>query len=338
MTKLFFMLIFLLVFLSFDTAKKQNNETKINGVNFVSPTKKVSVNCILPTKRINANWIALCPFAFMYPNNPKVEYNVPKNWWGDKPDGICKLISFAKSNNQKVLLKPHFWVDQQGWPGDFDLDEKNWRLWEHNYIHFMLNMARLADSLNIDMLSIGAEFRTATQKRPQFWNSLIDTVRKVYRGKLIYAANWDEYDKISFWNKLDYIGIDAYFPLNEEATPSKEKMEQQWKRVSATLDVFSKKYQKKIVFTEYGYRSINNCAWKQWKLEAAPANKDINILAQQNAYESLYNIVWGNEWFAGGFLWKWYPNDNESGGMKNSDYTPQHKPVEKIINKWYLTN
>jgi len=332
------MLFFQLVFLYSNNIKIESKEDKINGINFVSPIKKVSVNCILSTKRVNANWIALCPFAFMYPNNPKVEYNVPKNWWGDKPEGICKLNSFAKSNNQKVLLKPHFWVNQQGWPGDFNLDEKNWKLWEHNYTHFILNMARLADSLNIDMLSIGAEFKIATKKRPQFWNCLIDTVRKVYKGKLIYAANWDEFDKISFWSKLDYIGIDAYFPLLEETTPNKEKLEQQWKKISTTLEIFSKKYQKKIVFTEYGYRSINKCAWNQWEIEATPADKDINLLAQQNAYESLYNMVWEKEWFAGGFLWKWYSNDNASGGIRNSDYTPQNKPVEKIINKWYLTN
>jgi len=292
----------------------------------------------MATNRINANWIALCPFAFLYPNVPIVEYNVPKNWWGDRPEGICKLAAYAKANNQKVLLKPHCWVDKQGWPGDFDLEPKNWRLWEKNYLQYMLKLARLADSVDIEMLSIGAEFKIATKKRPQFWISLIDTVRKVYKGKLTYAANWDEYDKISFWNKLDYIGIDAYFPLIEEETPNKAKMEQKWKSITKDLEVFSKKYKRKVIFTEYGYRSINNCAWKQWEVESAPVDKNINILAQQNGYEALFNVVWEKDWFAGGFLWKWYPNDYESGGVKNSDYTPQNKPIEKIIKKWYATN
>jgi hypothetical protein len=325
-------------FSSLKAVKVQSDETKIKGINFVSPTKKVSANCVISTKRINANWIALCPYAFMSPNNPNVEYDVPKNWWGDKPEGISKLTVYAKANNQKVLLKPHFWVDQQGWPGDFNLDAKNWKLWENNYLHHILKLARLADSLNIDMLSIGAEFKTATQKRPQFWSGLIDSVRKVYQGKLIYAANWDEFDKISFWNKLDYIGIDAYFPISEEVTPTKEKMEKQWERISTALDFFSKKHKKKIIFTEYGYRSIDKCAWKQWEVEDAPVDKNVNMLAQQNAYEALFNVVWKKNWFAGGFLWKWYPKDNESGGIKNSDYTPQNKPSEEIIKKWYLAN
>lgn len=327
-----------ILFTSFKIAHAQRDEIKINGVNFVSPVKKVFVNCIEPTKRINADWIALCPFAFMSPNNPKVEYNVPKNWWGDKPEGICKLAEFAKANNQKILLKPHFWVDQQGWPGDFDLDAKNWIIWENNYLDFMLKMARLADSLSIDMLSIGAEFKIATKKRPQFWSSLIDTVRKVYKGKLTYAANWDEFDRIPFWNKLDYIGIDAYFPISEEATPNKDKMAQKWRIIAASLEVFSKKYKKKIVFTEYGYRSINNCAWNQWEVESKSDDVGVNLLAQQNAYEALFSVVWEKDWFEGGFLWKWFPNDVESGGNYNSDYTPQNKPIEKIIIKWYSKN
>jgi homoserine trans-succinylase len=36
--------------------------------------------------------------------------------------------------------------------------------------------------------------------------------------KLTYAANWDDFDKVPFWNELDYIGIDAYFPLSDATT------------------------------------------------------------------------------------------------------------------------
>ena len=38
-------------------------------------------------------------------------------------------------------------------------------------------------------------------------------------GKLTYAENWDQYHKIPFWGKLDYVGIDVYFSLNQESIP-----------------------------------------------------------------------------------------------------------------------
>ncbi|MGE0567102.1 MAG: hypothetical protein AB7O73_04075 [Bacteroidia bacterium] len=336
MKKILLLILFIVPVLFGLTSVKEEHE-KIKGVNFVSPVKKIYSNCITPVKRINANWIALCPFAFMSPGNPKVEYDINKNWWGDCPEGICKLTECSKTCRQKILLKPHFWVDQQGWPGDYDLDNKNWLIWENNYRKFMLKLAHVADSMNIEMLSIGAEFKTATQKRPQFWSNLIDTLRKVYKGKLTYAANWDEYNTITFWHKLDYIGVDAYFPLINTETPGVDELQKEWKKVIVSLEGISKKYNKKILFTEYGYRSINNCAWRQWEIENVAVDKNINLAGQQNAYEALYNAVWNKEWFAGGFLWKWFDKDTEAGGIKNSDYTPQNKPAEKIIQKWYST-
>ena len=92
---------------------------------------------------------------------------------------------------------------------------------------------------------------------------------------------------------------------------------------------------KKIVFTEFGYKSTHNTAWNQWEIEKIRSSENINIIAQENAYSSLFVNLWNQPWFDGGFLWKWFPNDKKSGGLKNSDYTPQHKPVEKIIKKYY---
>ena len=56
--------------------------------------------------------------------------------------------------------------------------------------------------------------------RPKFWNELILKIKKLYKGKLTYAANWDEYKRIHFWNVLDYIGVDAYFPLTDKKSSS----------------------------------------------------------------------------------------------------------------------
>ena len=39
--------------------------------------------------------------------------------------------------------------------------------------------------------------------------------------------------------------------------------------------------------------------------------------------------------FAGGFIWKWFHNHSEVGGMQNNRFTPQNKPVEKLIKEHY---
>ncbi len=45
------------------------------------------------------------------------------------------------------------------------------------------------------------------------WEELIAQVRRVYSGKIGYAANFDQYHEVGFWSDLDIMGINAYFEL-----------------------------------------------------------------------------------------------------------------------------
>ena len=315
--------------------EKAKKWEKVRGVNFVSPVNKIDRNNTGSVKRIGADWIALTPFAFMKPGIPTIEYDIALNWWGDTPEGIQTLARYAKENQLKVLLKPHFWVEGQGWAGEYDLSEEGWQEWEKNYEAFILRLAGMAKDLELDMFCIGTELKTSISKRPKFWLRLIKKVREVYPGPLTYAANWDNYYNIQFWNKLDYIGVDAYFPLVEASTPSIDEMKKEWGQRSYLLRRISDKYKTPILFTEYGYRSINRTAWRQWEIEGVDSETDINLQAQINAYEALYQTFWDKEWFAGGFIWKWWEFDTKAGGENNSDYTPQNKPVERTIKAWY---
>ena len=139
---------------------------------------------------------------------------------------------------------------------------------------------------------------------------------------------------VPFWNKLDYIGIDGYFPLDDAQTPQIDILNKAWSPIVLKLEKFSKKLNKPIIFTEYGYRSIEGAANKQWLIESKPSNIGVNMQAQVNSYTSFYQSLWNQDWFAGGFIWKWYGYSN-SGGMNNSDYTPENKPVEKLVLEWY---
>jgi hypothetical protein len=57
--------------------------------------------------------------------------------------------------------------------------------------------------------------------------------------------------------------------------------------------------------------------------------------AQLNATCALFDEFWKEDWFAGGFVWKWFHSHNEVGGNENSQFTPQNKPVEQIIKNEY---
>ncbi len=324
-----------LLFVFGSEKKAYVNDEKIKGVNLVSSKIKCQLTGIDSIKGINANWISLCPFAFLYNNSEKLEYNTPKNWWGDTKTGLIEGIKKARINKLKILIKPHYWLMDKGWAGDFDLSGETKLKWETNYKNYILYLAKLCDSLNVEMLAVGTELKTYSIKHPDFFIQLIKETRKVYKGKLIYAANWDEYENIKFWDKLDFIGVDAYFPLSDQKTPEIGLLEKNWKKESSSLKKTSQKYQKKIIFTEYGYKSIDFAAYKQWEFESTSKSENVNLLAQVNAYAAFYNSVWNEDFLAGGFIWKWYNNNEGNSDKFNSDYTPQHKPASAIIKKWY---
>ena len=309
----------------------------MSGVSLVAPPKPFQNNPFINIKNLNSDWVAIIPYAFCKGNTPKIYFDSQSQWWGESSDGVFESIKLARSQGLKILLKPHVWVSGQGWTGDFTLEnEEEWLTWEKSYERYMLHYATIADSLHIESFCVGLEYKQVVKCRPGFWPNLIDTVRTCYQGKVTYAANWDNYQNITFWDKVDYIGINAYFPLSQNENPGINELKRAWRQKKKNLKELSKSYSKPIVFTEYGYRSMDKAAGNQWELEHHRRYKGkANLEIQKNAYEALFQSVWNEEWFKGGFLWKWYPAQFEIVTRENSDYTPQNKPTEKIILTWY---
>ena len=308
--------------------------SKINGVSFVAPPRPIVNDQMIPIQQVNAEWAAIIPYAFSRPGLPEVTFNYPQQWWGERLDGAAKTITYSQNLGLKVMLKPHVWVMQQGWAGDYDLEgEEKWARWEKGYAKYIMTYARLADSMNVEMLCIGTEFRKAVVKRKAFWEKLIKDVRTVYDGKVTYAANWDNFHKVEFWDDLDFIGIDGYFPLSTSKTPSVNMLVNKWDSVIQVLERYHVKYKKPILFTEYGYQSIDYTTDGHWKYQQDTLA--VNLQGQANAYEAFFQALWSKEWFAGGFLWKWHAQHEEYGGPSCKRFTPQNKPAEATIKKWY---
>ena len=334
-----FSYLYLLVFsISFSfcnlSEKKVPSKEKINGISFVGPSKYINATSFNSIQRIHANWVVLMPFAYLQANNnPNLTLYPRWQWWGESPKGIRHCLSYAKQIGIKTMIKPQMWITDGTFTGHYALDtEEKWKRFETSYRTYILDYARMADSMNVDMLCIGTELNTFASQRPLFWKKLIRDIKHFYKGKLTYAENWDAYQNVSFWNELDYIGIDAYFPLSELATPSVEVLNEKWAFYTDKLKAYSQSINKKILFTEYGYRNIDHTTDKPWE---SYTKKPINAQAQANAYEALYQSLWGKEWFAGGFCWKWFDYDHNISPESNDSYSPQHKEAERVIANYY---
>ncbi|MGI8637297.1 MAG: glycoside hydrolase family 113, partial [Segetibacter sp.] len=240
-------------------------------------------------------------------------------------------IQLAHQRGLMVMLKPHLWIAHGIYTGGFALDsDKEWELWEASHRDYILHFAAIADSMKAEILCIGTELGATTKARPAYWSSLIDSIKKIYRGKLTYAANWDDYTSVPFWKKLDYIGVDAYFPLATDKTPAVNSIKKGWQKHINQLEKLSTQYGRPVLFTEYGYRNVDNTTAEPWKENKGDENND----AQANAFEGFYQSFARKKWFAGGFVWKWYIDDGRYR-RDNIDFSPQGKQAEKVIENWY---
>lgn len=195
---------------------------------------------------------------------------------------------------------------------------------------YIMHFAFLADSMKVEIFCIGTELGSSIKSRPLFWNALIDSVKKNYSGKLTYAANWDDYPKIGFWEKLDYIGVDAYFPLINDKTPAVPSLVKSWLQYTIGLEKLSKKLNRPVMFTEHGYRNVDYNAAEPWK----EIDHGQNDEAQANALEAIYRSLAGKQWFVAGYIWKWYLEKRRRGKIQ-IDFTPQDKPALKIVKQWF---
>lgn len=249
---------------------------------------------------------------------------------------VVHAIKKAHKLGMKVMLKPHIdlidKLDGTYWRADIgSTREEDWEKWFKEYRGFIVHYARMAKRHKVEIFCIGTELAFASRK-DEFWRErIIPAVRKVYPGKLVYAANWDNYKNIKFWKDLDYAGIDAYFPLTYEPDPSMEELRKGWEKWKNEIGAWQAGINRPVIFTEIGYASTKSAPTAPWK-NGMEGNADPEM--QAKCYKAFFETVWNSSWLAGVYWWRWSPSTH-SGGKNNRHFTPQNKPAEKILEANY---
>jgi hypothetical protein len=328
----------ILVLFCIQISCSSQDKVKINGVSFVSSRIEVAQEHIQEVVDLNANHAAVMPFGFIRDLiSPEVKFNTDSQWFGETKSGAKQYIEMLHKNKIAVMLKPQIWIWRGEFTGNLKMNsEAEWQTLEQSYSDFILTYAKLAQEANVEILCIGTELEQFVVNRPEYWTKLILQIKEVYQGKLTYAANWDEYKKVHFWKNLDYIGVDAYFPLSEDKSPTVEALKAGWQQWKIGLAQLATAEKKPILFTEYGYRSMDYTAKKPWLVDRNDEN--VNLEAQVNATEAIIQEFWSEDWFAGGYVWKWFIDHKQSGGGKDNRFTPQNKPAEETLRQLYKVN
>ncbi len=199
----------------------------------------------------------------------------------------------------------------------------------------MLDRARLAARVHADVFVIGTELGKAVQARPDFFRRLIRDVRAVYGGRLTYAANWyDDAEHVAFWRDLDFVGVQAYFPLSTAPDPGLAALRAGWQRPRALLERLARVSGRPILFTEMGYRSTPGAAAEPWAWPERGREDPPDSALQARLYEAAFEELWPRAWFGGLVVWK-LDADTLRRDRRAADFTPQGKPAEAVLRRYF---
>ncbi len=276
-------------------------------------------------KKTGTEYVALCFFWFQE-NLSSTAIFPDYNEYSVNETDIVNFIDKIHSTGLKVVLKPM-------------LDPKTgeWRInirppadsqWYQSYLSYMVHWAKVAEQHSVEIFVMGSEL-DGTVENTERWLEIIAAVRAVYHGEITYGVNYDRYEIVKFWDKLDYIGIDGYFPLTNENNPSVEELLKGWHNYIGDLEQYSRENNKSIIFVEIGYRSIlgTNKDPGNWE-NSGIFNED----EQANCYEAAFEAFHDKLWLKGFFWWNWQalPEQGDQVG-----YTPHNKKAERILAEWY---
>ena len=261
----------------------------------------------------NIEWVSIFPY-FYQENEQTQEVNTPEimGQWTKRDSVYMGNINNLHQKGIRVMLKPHLWMSD-GWRSNIHFDsEEKWNVWFESYRKTMLHYAAMASETHVELFCIGTELNSSIEQQPDLWETLIRDIKTIYKGKLTYAANWnDRFEHISFWSELDYIGIQAYFPLTTHESPDLDTIKKGWDPHIEVLENVSEKYNKPILFTEIGYRNDIYATIKPWEWGSAftRLHTKKSDKTQQLAYEALFSKLWDKKWFAGMYAWQWNSGD-----------------------------
>ncbi len=292
-------------------------------------------------KPMNVNWISLIVTCYQEKLDSTVIHDDANESTGRATatdEDLRHVIRVAHGLGIRVMLKPHIDLsdDAKHWRGEIKMkdDEDAWKAWFESYTQFITRYAALAREFGVDSFAVGTEL-LGTSRRSDQWRSVIRSVRQAYSGPLVYAANWGEEVRVDWWDAVDAIGVDAYYPLFTKVSgrdnPAPEKLVAAWAPYVSRLENLSRQWDRPIILTEIGYRSIQSA-------HRDPANwrntGEVDLEEQANCYQAVFEAFKGKPWWRGVFWWNWTP-DPAQGGPKSTDFTANSKPAENILRKYY---
>ena len=293
-------------------------------------------------KSTGANFVA---FVIPYYQTNLTSTDVQAGWNTPTDASLASAIDYAHSIGLAVTLKPHVDPYTGDWRAYINPSDRT--TWFAAYSGILTHVVQIGQAHHAEMIILGTELvsMSSAQINPDNttqWLKMIAQVRGIYTGKLTYGANStdnsgnpysDEKNSIGFWSALDYVGLSVYYNLNTSDN-SVASLTSQWDFWNNNgIKAFAQKVGKPLIFTEIGYRSIDNAHTQPWNWGLSG---NYNATEQSNDYQALMQYWNAYPYIAGVYIWNWSTDPN-AGGAGDTNYTPQNKPAQQTLTTAWTT-
>lgn len=259
-----------------------------------------------------------------------------------------ELLQHARKRGLRIVLMPIVLLTNPRtsteWRGV--IQPPRWDEWWGSYDEYIMHYAKIAARNNVEIFIIGSEL-ISTENQPEMWDDLIAKVREVYHGKISYSSNWDHYEKVPLWDKMDLVCMTTYHKLSDTENPPQDELNQAWKPIKREVLAWQRKIGKPIMFTEVGWPSQDGCSIEPWNYYRKDVATKTGMEEQARCYKSFIH-AWDDEikksdQVIGVLWWEWiwydeHPKDKLQEEVKSEclkGYTPKGKPAEKVLRDWF---
>jgi len=248
------------------------------------------------------------------------------------PAAIAHAVATAHQQHLRVMVRPIV-VAADGTTRD-SYAPSDPKAWLESYEAALTPYLEVAKSGQVELFSVGTGFSGLEASAP--WPKLIADARKGFSGALTYGAAaapgpaGGGYQTVPFWQQLDYIGVEAFFPLSSAARPRDTDLAAGWKAGVDGVTAWAKQNAagKPVLFTAVGVPALAGAAVDPAHPSGGAAPDPELQAAAARAFFSTMNGSFG---IAGAF---WYAWELRAGGPANP-YGVQDQPAGAAIQAAY---
>lgn len=244
----------------------------------------------------------------------------------DDLESVRDALHDAHALGMATILVPHVYIEDGTWRGHIRFDDGPTNdEWWRSYGRFIDQAAMVAAESGTTILSVGVELR-AMSGEPRIrarMRALIDDVRQTYAGIITYSANWDEAEQVVFWDLVDLVGVNGYYPLKPDPFRGAGTIA---RRLSALAD----KAERPVLVVEVGYRSspLSHLRPWEWPIDVEPI---VDESAQAKAWAAVLTHWPDAEGVKGLCIWVVPTDPDDPSSEPRHGFNPLNKRAAQVI-------